>query len=210
MRGALWPIRRASKDYRIYIREYFGAPSGYGNKDSRRQIACGVHGAAGVHTERQVDGGNDEADEERCEVQRRRRILTVRQRHQEHQQHHRTVYLCDTIHSRIYLHTPYFICMKHGGKNTETMRTATLTCHIKVTHWKFHHPIECIRIRLAFNLRPLFRRQSGRMLRFFLYPLLHDNPPPWALGNKNLPIANRSRVSCAHNTSRASMITALH
>jgi len=29
----------------------------------------------------------------------------------------------------------------------------------------------------------------------------------WVQTNKNLAIANRSRVSCAHNTSRASMIT---
>ena len=30
---------------------------------------------------------------------------------------------------------------------------------------------------------------------------------PWPSNNKNLAIANRSRVSCAHNTSRASTVT---
>jgi len=92
------------------------APAGHGSKDSWREVACRVDGVTAVHAERHSYRGDGEADEERSKVGGRRAILAVRQSHQEQQQHHCTINLCDatcnTPSEKLRKHRPISISMK--------------------------------------------------------------------------------------------------
>ena len=76
-----------------HLREDFTAPAGNGGEYSWREVTRWVDGVTTVHTERHAYSGDGETDEQRGKVGRRCSILVVCQRHEEYQQHHRTVNL---------------------------------------------------------------------------------------------------------------------